>query len=178
MNSELNAIVVLRCQAGDAQAFAELVRIWHGRLWTHARRLTGDPSAADDVLQETWSAVITGLPRLSDVDAFPKWVFRIATNKSRDWVRRRIRYRWVLSMLGRPQPQPQPQVPAPHGSLDAALAALSPLHIAPVTLHYFEGFSIEEIAQMLSIPSGTVKSRLSEARRRIREYLEATSNVQ
>ncbi len=179
MRQEWDALLVLRCQEGNADAFAQLVARWHGRLRAHARRLTGDDHAADDVLQETWASVVSGIRSLEDVDAFPKWVFRITTNKCRDWVRRRQRRRWFQAVFMRERRRAEePQRPAAGGveELHAALQRLSPIHAAAVTLHYYEGFSIHEIAQMLSIPPGTVKSRLSEARRNIRAYLEATKN--
>lgn len=172
-----NALLVLQSQEGDAKAFADLVRLWQGRLWNHARRLTGDSGAADDVVQDTWAAVVKGLSGLEDVDAFPKWVFQIATHKCHDWVRKQQRYRWLklgFSMeVSRKTEIRTPRVP---DVLEVAMENLSEKHRAVVSLYYLEGFGINEIAQMLSVPIGTVKSRLAEARDRIRANMEAQNN--
>lgn len=174
-----DALLVLRCQQGDARAFADLVLRWRSRLWAHARRLTGDVHAADDVLQESWAAVAAGLGRLADTDAFPKWVFQIVTNKAHDWIRRQQHHRWLrkqwLQEAAR-RNETRAMVRPEEEKLDAAIAGLSTDHRAVVSLHYFEGFTVNEISQMLAIPSGTVKSRLSEARQRIRAYMEAQTN--
>lgn len=174
-----DALIVLRCQQDDAGAFADLVLRWRSRLWAHARRLTGDAHAADDVLQESWAAVAAGLGRLGDVDAFPKWVFQIVTNKAHDWIRRQQRHRWLRKQWLHETARRNEARATPHPEeerLDAAIAALSASHRDVVSLHYFEGFTVNEISQMLAIPSGTVKSRLSEARQRIRASMEVETN--
>jgi len=172
-----NALLVLRSQEGDAKAFADLVLLWQGRLWNHVRRLAGDSGAADDIVQDTWAAVVKGLTRLEDVDAFPKWVFQIATYKCHDWVRKQQRQRWLkLSFSKETSRKTAIRTCDTMDALDAAIEALSAKHRAVVSLHYFESFSINDIAQMLSVPAGTVKSRLAEARDRIRANMEAPKN--
>jgi RNA polymerase sigma-70 factor (ECF subfamily) len=172
-----NSLLVLQSQEGDAEAFTILVLRWRDRLWNHARRLTGDDAAADDVLQDTWAAVIKGLPRLDDVDAFPKWAFQIVTFKCRDWIRKQQRRRWLhLEFLRESRKSAVPRTANVPDDLNGAIAALSEKHRAVVSLHYFEGFGVNEIAQMLSVPPGTVKSRLAEARDRIRANMEIKKN--
>lgn len=182
MESQIrDALLVLQSQEGDGEAFAALVLRWQGRLWGHACRLTGDRHAADDVLQESWAAVVRGLPALEDADAFPKWVFRIVTHKCHDWIRKQQRHRWLKLAWSREAPcrtDGQAASGAVGDALDGALSALSPMYRSVILLHYFEGFGIGEIALMLSIPSGTVKSRMAEARQRIRAYMEANRHVQ
>ena len=89
----LDELLVLRCQEGDAEAFETLVGRWQERLWRHAWRLTGNESAAWDVLQEAWIGISQGMSRLTDAAAFPAWVYRIISNKCRDWARREHRWR-------------------------------------------------------------------------------------
>src|SRR5262245_56471361 len=73
-------VLVLRCQAGDEAAFAELVGRYAPRLRYYLRRLLeGDP---DDVLQEVWLDVFRGLPRLADAGAFPAWLYRVARDRA------------------------------------------------------------------------------------------------
>lgn len=86
-------VLVLRCQEGDAAAFESLVLVWQERLWRHARRLTGDEDAADDIPQESWLAIGRGMSRLQDPAAFSAWAYRIVSNKCNDWIRRECRRR-------------------------------------------------------------------------------------
>jgi len=170
-----NEILVLRCQQGDGDAFADLAQRWQTRLWRHAYHVTGDRDAASDVVQDSWLAVMKGIRRLHDADAFPTWAFRIVTNKSRDWARRQHR-RWRLrEWLTRHERQldtrPDPQDDRVD-SLRAALACLTADQRALITLYYQEGFTTQEVADILAIPRGTVKSRLYHARDRIRRQME------
>jgi RNA polymerase sigma factor (sigma-70 family) len=170
-----DGILLLRCQQGDSDAFADLVQAWQGRLWRHAHRLTGDRDAAADVVQEAWMAVLKGLSRLEDTDAFPKWVFQIVTHKCRDWIRKQQRRRAMTKRMEESaERRPDPQRSA-GGRADGLLVALEALPLeqrALITLYYEEGFTTGELADILGIPQGTVKSRLHHARNKIRSHME------
>lgn len=71
-------VLVLRFQAGDDQALAELVRRYHDRLAYYVRRLLADPQAAEEVLQNVWLAVVRGLKHLEHPAALAAWLYRIA----------------------------------------------------------------------------------------------------
>jgi RNA polymerase sigma-70 factor (ECF subfamily) len=172
LNDEL---LVLRCQEGDAEAFEALVGRWQRRLWRHAWRLTGDESVAWDVLQEAWIGISRGINRLADVAAFPAWAYQIISNKCRDSVRREQRRREATEMYSEwMQREEQEAVAAQqqHNSLKEALEQLSGPDRAVLSLRYEEQFDTAEIAGILGIPEGTVKSRLFHARKRLRKYLE------
>ena len=170
-----DSILVLRCQEGDAKAFAELVMRWQPRLLTHASRLIDDPSGARDVMQEAWLAAMKSLPRLAEVHAFPKWIYRIVTHKATDWVRneqRRHRAMHGLSERARAGSGTRPRSGGRIETLKDALTRLEPVQRALITLYYVEGFSTREIGEIVGIPRGTVKSRLHNARNRIRTLME------
>lgn len=172
-------LLVLRCQEGDATALDQLIRRWQERLWRHAWRLTGAEDAAWDALQETWTVVSRDIHRLSDVAAFPAWVYRITSNKSRDWVRRQGRRRRAETAYSEQTQQRHEEAAAARAeaaNLRDALAALSGPDRAILALHYDEQFGVCEIAEIMHIPDGTVKSRLHYARARLRQFLEATSD--
>jgi RNA polymerase sigma-70 factor (ECF subfamily) len=173
-----DAVLVLRCQGGDARAFSALVDRWHPRLLRHAARLVGDAHAAGDITQDTWIAAIDGLQRLDDVDAFGSWLFRILTNKSTDWIRRRER-RWHLwdRFRRRPQPEPPAEGHTSYESVHQAIAALPREHAEVVALHYLEEFNVQQVAEILGVPAGTVKSRLHYARVRLRVLLREPDHV-
>ncbi len=174
-----DGILLLRCQQGDEEAFADLVLRWQSRLWSHAYRLTSDREAAADVVQDSWLAVLKGLRRLEDVDAFPGWVFRIVTNKCADWVRKQQRSRNLTDRLEREPVRDAGASPVDGQRLDSLQTALQGLSLrqrALIILHYQEGFSVAEIAEILTIPEGTVKSRLYHARNGIRTRMEDTDH--
>ena len=172
-------LLVLRCQEGDATALDQLILRWQERLWRHAWRLTGAEDAAWDALQETWTVVARDVGRLGDVAAFPAWVYRITSNKSRDWVRRQSRRRRAEEAYSDQARQRHEESAAQHieaANLREALAQLPGDDRAILALHYNERFTVSEIADILHIPAGTVKSRLHYARGRLRRFLEVQDN--
>jgi RNA polymerase sigma-70 factor, ECF subfamily len=169
-------ILVLRCQENDIAAFELLVERWQERLWRHAWRLTGDNNAAWDVLQEAWIAINRGLSRLAEPDAFSAWAYQIVGNKCRDWLRRHRRQRQLDELYGAEihESYQTTQEPEQYANLREALKQLSGPDRAIIALHYEDGFGTAEIAAILGIPEGTVKSRLFNARKRLRNFLENT----
>lgn len=175
--------LVLRCQDGDAAALAELVERWQPRLWRHAMRLTNDREAASDVVQHGWLAIIHGLGRLNDAARFRRWAYQIVTHKCADWVRGRQRERVQSSVL---------TVDVAESSIDqranvdvqgaddvaalrSALKLMSFDRRATLSMFYLDEMSLNEIAEALSLPIGTVKSRLHYARQELKSILERTS---
>ena len=175
-NDQLNdELLVLRAQEGAVEALSELVDRWQDRLWRLAWRLTDDEQAAWDVLQEAWIVISRRIGRLAEPGAFPAWAYRITSNKSRDWIRRRQRMRradeaygqrWADAENGGNHAERQ------YADLRDALADLSGGDRAILSLRYEDDFSTAEIAEILGIPPGTVKSRLHHARQRLRRFLE------
>jgi RNA polymerase sigma-70 factor (ECF subfamily) len=172
LNDEL---LVLRCQEGDTEAFELLVGRWQQRLWRHAWRLTGDENAAWDALQEAWIGISRGIGRLADAAAFAAWAYQIVSNKSRDLVRRERRRRQATETDFEWMQRDEKEAVASeqqHSSLKEALEQLSGPDRALLSLRYEEQFDTAEIAGILGVPEGTVKSRLYYARQRLRKYME------
>lgn len=160
-----NDILVLRAQAGEAEALGQLVEIWQPRLWAFSRALTGEDQAAWDITQDVWLAVLRGLPRLQDNSRFKQWVFQIARNKCADKVRRAARRRKFLRQNA---PGNQPKMSTAPMDVRDALSALPEQDASVLALHYVEGASYEELAAIFNVPVGTVKSRLHNARTKLR----------
>jgi len=168
-------LLVLWAQEGAVAALSGLVERWQERLWRHAWRLTGDEQAAWDVLQEAWIVISRGIGRLGDPSAFPAWAYRITSNKARDWIRRRQCMRRADMVYGqrwRAAENGGNPTDGPGADLREALANLPGCDRAILSLRYEDDFSIAEIAAILEIPPGTVKSRLHHARQRLRRFLE------
>jgi len=172
-------LLVLRCQEGDVDAFDELIGRWQEPLWRHAWRLTGSRDAAWDAIQEAWITVSRDIRGLKDAAAFPTWAYRITSNRCHDWIRKECRRRRADEAYAEQADCVENETRSAHHhsvDLDEALARLSGRDRAILALRYEEGFSIAEIARILQIPPGTVKSRLHYARERLRHYLEEPSN--
>lgn len=158
----------MRCQLGEREALTELVRAWHQPIWSYARRMLG-PARADDVTQEIWLAVLRGLPRLRDTERFRPWLFTIA---------RRSVVNALRSSYGEPGREPaEPVLDDPADTLLDRVELAESLAKVParerevLILFYLEDLSLEDCAEICAVPVGTVKSRLSRARRLLRTHL-------
>jgi RNA polymerase sigma factor (sigma-70 family) len=168
-------LLVLRCQDGEAQALVELVERWRPKLMRLAMRLTGLPDAAEEVVQASWLAILRGVNRLDDPARFRRWAYRIATNKCADWVRERQRDRKsILPLTQEPiDPTESSEVAADEAAtLAHALKQLPQDHKTILAMCYLDEMTLTEIADVLELPLGTVKSRLHYARQKLKAILE------
>ncbi|MEU8157542.1 sigma-70 family RNA polymerase sigma factor [Micromonospora sp. NPDC048986] len=161
-------LLVVRCQLGEREAFAELVQGWHPAVERYVGRMLG--GSDDDVVQEVWLAVVKGLPRLRQPDRFAPWLFAIA----RRAVMNRLR-----DAYARPEPEPFDDLPGDdeaegvvnRETLAGALAALAAPEREVLLLFYLEDLPLDACAQICAVPVGTIKSRLNRARRLLRHEL-------
>ena len=163
--------LIRRCQAGDEQAFAELFRRYKNLVYKTAYLMLGDADEAEDVLQEVFVQVYKSLDAYDPGrGAFTTWLYRITVNRCLNW---RRRWRPFVSL-----DRARTSVPSPEGRMEEkavwqAVRGLSEKLRAVVILRYYWELSYAEIAQILDIPLGTVKSRLNLALRTLRKELEA-----
>ena len=166
--------LVAAAQGGDRDALDRLLRRHHDRIHALARRMTGNDADAADATQEALLAIVRGLDRFDQRAAFGTWAYRVATNACLDELRRRGR---------RPRPDPDAfmTTPAPGSDpadivsaridVDAALAALPDDFRAAVVLRDLCALDYAEIAEVLDIPAGTVRSRIARGRAQIAAHL-------
>ncbi len=174
----LDELLVLRTQGGDVASLDMLARRWHPKLLRHATHLTGEREGGADVAQEAWLAIVRGLRRLQDPARFRAWAYRIVTRKSSDWIRSRVRRRRLNDRAAAEPAAAAVTPPEPTGQMDRlrkAMAGLPADRQALLAMFYVEGMTVGEISEALSIPRGTVKSRLFHARNILRESLEERS---
>jgi RNA polymerase sigma-70 factor (ECF subfamily) len=184
--------LVARCCAGDAGAFASLVTRHESMVFNLAARLLGNREEARDVSQEVFLQVYRQLRRFQGRSSLKTWIYRIVVNQCRNrqrfWRRRRMDRSCPLEDLS-----PRDQLRLVSGSeseedpfervrrreqeerLRKALLGVSYEHRAVLLLRELEGLSCEEIAGALSVPTGTVKSRLARAREALRQRLVESS---
>jgi RNA polymerase sigma-70 factor, ECF subfamily len=154
--------------AGDLGAFERLVRTYQEPLWRFLRRLLGDAGLAEDVAQETFLRVFRRLPTFTFEAKFSTWVFQIARNAGVDELRSRRRRIRLASLA--PPPTPAAGLPEARAEIDAALASLPVDQREAVLLVEVLGLRYHEVARVLGVPEGTVKSRVFGARSRLHRW--------
>ncbi|MHC4483065.1 MAG: RNA polymerase sigma factor [Planctomycetota bacterium] len=169
----------MKCQQGDKDAFEELVGRWQQRLWHYAFQLTRSDAAAWDIVQETWVGIIKGIRKLEDAAVFPRWAFRILNNKCTDWLRKshlESRLGEELAKHVQNESNKDKNGDERAESLRAAVEKLPPDRRALLTLRYREEFDVSQIADILGIPEGTVKSRLHRTLEKLRYLMGRNQN--
>jgi RNA polymerase sigma-70 factor (ECF subfamily) len=160
--------------AGDPDAFGELVARHRDRLWAVALRTLGNPEDAADALQDALISAYRGAAGFRGSSAVTTWLHRIVVNACLDLARRRAaRPAEPLRMDPADDPAGHDRVSERETALTvlAALRDLPPDQAAAVVLVDIEGYPVETVAEMLEVPSGTVKSRCARARARLAEKL-------
>jgi len=159
---------------GPSLDLVELVEQHAGLLFGLARRLSGCPADAEDLVQQTFLAAQAHGDQLRDPTRVRGWLCTILRNEFLKLVRSRQRATIVsLDALGEPPPADHPGDETDAEAIQLALDSLPEEFRVPVVLYYFEEMSYREIAASLELPIGTVMSRLSRAKSRLRERLGA-----
>jgi RNA polymerase sigma factor (sigma-70 family) len=166
-------LLAIRCQLGERDAFDALIARWHEPLWRYLRRLGGSDDAAADLAQDTWIRVLRGIAALRQPASLRPWLFGIARRVAMDRLRREYVRRPADDVdLAELPAAEEPGIETELAALDAGIVALPIADREVLTLFYLRELSIDEIASLLEIPVGTVKSRLFRARRALRNELE------
>jgi RNA polymerase sigma-70 factor, ECF subfamily len=150
-----------------------LLRRHHDRLAALCRRLCGNDADAADATQEALIAIVRGLPRFDGRAAFSTWAYRVATNACLDELRRRAR-RPIAGLDRAPEPiagGDPAEAAAAAVDVDAALASLSTEFRVAVVLRDLCALDYAEIAEVLDVPIGTVRSRIARGRAAIATHL-------
>jgi RNA polymerase sigma-70 factor (ECF subfamily) len=166
--------LVLRCQEGNAAALSELVANWQPRILRHAMRLTANREAAADVSQAAWLAIIRGIDRLHDPACFRRWAYRIVAFKAADWIRNRQQDRAFAVPIAIEPTDYRTTSNEPNDDITAirlAMTRLSTDQKTILSMFYLEDMPLAEIAEAMSLPLGTIKSRLYYARQALKSTL-------
>lgn len=182
--------LVARARAGDDEAFAQLMRDNETRIYNLTLRMTGNPEDAMDLAQEAFLNAWRGLKFFKGDSAFSTWVYRLASNACIDHLRRKKRRQDIsLSMPVDEEDDSQPDIPdqrfLPEQELErqelrdavtAGLNQLSDEHRQVLVMREINGLSYQEIADILDLEAGTVKSRIARARNSLRKILLKSGN--
>ena len=167
-------LLVIRCQLGERPAFDDLVERWHRPVWTYVRRVAGNDDAASDIAQDVWLRVLRGIGRLRDGAKLRPWLFGIARRALMD--RFRLQYAAPIEAdadltaiaASASSDDSQEEIAA----MERELARLPVTEREVLTLFYLRELSLTDVADVLAVPVGTVKSRLFRARRQLRRELD------
>ncbi|MGD0111430.1 MAG: sigma-70 family RNA polymerase sigma factor [Armatimonadota bacterium] len=172
----ITELMLVRYRRGDTSALEELVKHWERRLFYYIMRLVSNEDDAWDALQDTWFALTRSVNGLREPRDLPLWLYKTARHKAMDRLRARYRDRGI--------PVDGEEVAGKEGSVESftfedaqqvhwALGKVSASHREVLTLFFLDDLSTGEIAEVLGVPIGTVKSRLHFARNALRAVIEA-----
>ena len=173
MNQAEHDMLVIDAQDGSRKALDALVRHHHRNLVRFAYSLCRDTVLAQDAVQDAWVKIAGRLRRLDDPRAFRGWIYHAVRWRVLDLLKRSHRDdRSLDDVDAGSQPAVVDRDRDRQIDLDAAIADLPGSDRETLQLFYVNGLTIPEIAVVLDIPSGTVKSRLNRARNQLRQYFE------
>lgn len=185
--AETDIDLVLQCQQGNQQSFRQLYRRYCARVRSTLYQLCGS-EALDDLVQEVFLRAWKGLPQLRQASQFSTWLYRICWNVASDQRRQFAQERSFNSKLKtdreRLSPSDSKHSQAPdlmelhyQDIIQRGLQQLSFEHRAVLVLHDLEDLPQKEVAQILGIAVGTVKSRLFHARTSLRKYIQQQGEI-
>ncbi len=166
-------LLAIRCQLGEHDAFDELIRKWAPPLRRYILRVTNNHDACDDIMQELWISVVRGITGLRDCSKLRSWLFSIAHHSLMD----RMRGQYSISIdndieldeIGVENLEAQRD--EARQLVESGLSSLPFLEREVLTLFYLQELSLVEIANVLLVPIGTIKSRLFRARIMLRDQI-------
>ncbi|HEX5578481.1 MAG TPA: sigma-70 family RNA polymerase sigma factor [Candidatus Limnocylindria bacterium] len=170
----MDPFLVDQAKRGDREAFTSLAFELSDRLFAVAHRILRDFDAAGDALQVTLLHIWRDLPSLRDSSLVERWSYRILVRACHDQLRQQRRRAPPVDVLPAPETDPGPEVAVlRRDELDRAFRRLSTEQRAAIVLQYYRGLTLPEIAEILGVPAGTVRSRLYYAKRTLRAAIEA-----
>jgi RNA polymerase sigma-70 factor (ECF subfamily) len=172
---ETDPVLIRAAVQGDLDAFERIVRAHQQHVWRFLRRLLGDGALAEDVAQETFLRVYRRLPSFAFQSTFSTWIFQIARNAGIDELRARQR-RARIDAAVTPPPAPAAGPGEARVEIEAALASLPVDLREALVLVEVLGLRYAEVARVLAVPVGTVKSRVFAARVRLARWARAGSD--
>ena len=191
MTQEQELLLIRRVQAGETEAFEDLVRAHEKTVYNLALRMTGNPQDAEDMAQEAFLKAYRSLPEFRGESKFSVWLYRIVSNVCLDHLRRQSR-RPAVSLTTEDEEGEAQQWDVPDESLSPerlleqkltreavqkGLRQLPEEQRQILLLREIKGLSYEEIGEILALEPGTVKSRIFRARKRLCAFLLQEGNI-
>lgn len=185
MNEE--ALLIEKARGGSVSAFEELISLYEKKIYNYCYRMTNSREDAEDLAQEVFIKVYRNLKSFKGNSKFSTWIYRIAYNTCVDKYRKNKRVNTVSLnpgndeganeielVSGDPLPEDEVIQMERYKKLQACIAALKPEYKTVIILRDIQNYSYEEIAEILRLPLGTVKSHISRARAALCDALKGT----
>lgn len=173
MQQELEKLI-LKCKKGDSEAFNDLIQRYSNRCYAYFYRLTGRADLSDELLSDLFIRLVRKIGSFKS-GSFEKWIFTVASNIFRDYLRRHYRQKRLLAekadLLLNDQNVPK-QTPEIFDKLHIALEKLEPEAAELITLRYFSQLSFKELSEMRDEPIGTTLSKVHRGIKKLREIME------
>ncbi len=165
--------LIARSIAGDHDAYAELVNRYKNAVYHHCFAIVRDEDVAEDLAQATFIAAYYHLAKYDPKFRLATWLFKIGTNKALTYLKHAAReLRADDSLIASiAATTPQPHESAIQHELHAAVARLRPQYRAVISLHYWQGLSLQEVAMTMGSPVGSVKVWVKRAKEQLRKEL-------
>jgi RNA polymerase sigma factor (sigma-70 family) len=178
--------LVKQAKQGDLRAYDELVRLYQERIYATIYHMTSNHEDANDLAQESFIKAFRALRSFKGESSFFTWVYRIAINKTINFLKQRKKRTWMslndldfnaehdpdlVALISEKTPRRDLNLAELQERLNAAMLKLSEVHRLVVTLHDVQGLSHEEISRIMDCNTGTVRSRLFYARQQLQAYL-------
>ena len=166
-------LLAIRCQLGEPGAMDALVERWHPSLWRYVRGLASDEDAAAEAVQDVWLRVLRAISRLRDPARLRAWLFGIARRVMMDRLRQAYAElpRAEIDLGEIPGPDDAEDRAADLAQMHDALATMPLTEREAIVLFYLKELTLAQMAEVLAVPIGTVKSRLFRARQLLRRAL-------
>jgi RNA polymerase sigma-70 factor (ECF subfamily) len=168
----LDDILVIQARSGDLAAAERLVERHQASLRYFLIRMLGPRDAVDDLAQEVWLAVFRQLRGLKSAEAFSTWMYRIARNRVYDLLRKARAFEELPDDIPAAGEAEDEFTPEDAAKVNRCLGLLNPAHREVLLLRFLENMSYEQIAEVVGLALGTVKSRIHHAKLLLRQKME------
>lgn len=167
-------LLVFQAQRGDRKAVELLVKRWSNKLLHHIYRHIGKMDPCDDLLQDTWQEIIQGLLNLKDPSKFQVWAYTIASRQAYKWIRNKQKERAHYQEINEVKNALYQEEPGNQDSIQLVRKVIQQLpenQYLILKMYYSDGMSVNEIAKVMEVPKGTVKSRLFHSREMLKRKI-------
>jgi RNA polymerase sigma-70 factor (ECF subfamily) len=173
MQNKTEQELIARTLNGDHLAYGELVDRYKTALYHHCFAIVRNEDVAEDIAQETFITAYYKLRSYNPQYRLSTWLFKIATNKALNWLKKAARETAaddeLIATIA--SPHPGPDVQAEMQELHQAVGKLRPKYRSVISLYYWQGLSYQEIATVLAAPTGTVKVWMARAKQDLKKEL-------
>lgn len=173
MQNSDESVLIQQSLCGDQEAYAQLVDRYKRALYYHCFTMVRNEDVAQDLAQETFITAYYKLHLYNPTYRLSTWLFKIATNKSLNWLKKTAKEvaadDALIAVIASTNPGPEQQ--ARGNELREAVERLTPKYRAVISLYYWQGLSYDEIASVLAVPVGSVKGWMSRAKSQLKQEL-------